>query len=443
MRRAARIPRADDLPPLPAGSVQVGEAAPDPPPGPNRDRAALLADARLRGWEQQMTTVLEDYLDRVGGVLGARMQSPRTRKGTRWWRTSTNDPNTGGTAVEVKARPVDAGYVLTDQLVDEIGDVVGPVALRVVSESVADTAAKLGHADVGLAAFDQDAVDAAVESAVQSMLGVARRHAEEIRRAILDADATAADLDELLRRVEAAHRRGGNWLLLYGRTLTVALAADAALAAARALGVTHVQWLSRRDARVRVTHRAADGQVRRIGDRFHVGHHLLRFPADPSGLPATWPEVAGCRCSLIFTKPDPARRKLAGLAHVDPTTRPGRPAARVMSAADAADPAAGSVVTPEGLGLPTLAPLITVPEPTAAYRQLDTPLPVVPGQQVRWPAVITAALAPPAVITAATMVVVLPAGARVAAASGQLVFPAGAVFTVLEATDQGLVVTPA
>lgn len=390
-----------------------------------------------------MTTVLDDYLDRVGGVLAARLQSPRTRKGTRWWRVDNNDPNRGGgTALEVKARPVDAAYVLTDQLVAEVGEVVGPVALRVVSESVSDTAAKLGAPDVGLSAFDQDAVDAAVDSAVQAMLGVATRHAEEIRKVILDADATAADLDELLRRVEAAHRRGGNWLLLYGRTLTNALAADAALAAARALGVTHVQWLSRRDARVRGTHRAADGQVRRVGDRFRVGNHLLRFPADPSGLPATWPEVAGCRCSLIFTKPDPARAKLAGLAHADPATV-GRRAARVMNAAAAADPGAGSVVTPDGLGLPTLAPLITVSEPAAAYRELDTPLPVVPGQQVRWPDVVTAALAPPAVFTAATLVVVLPAGARAAVAGGQVVFPAGTVFNVLETTDQGLVVTPA
>jgi hypothetical protein len=101
------------------------------------------------------------------------------------------------------------------------------------------------------------------------------------------------------------------------------------------------------------------------------------------------------------------------------------------------------VVTPEGVGLPTLAPLVTVPEPAAAYRVLDMPLPVVPGQQVRWPNVVSAALAPPAALTATTMVVVLPAGARVAAAGGQVVFPAGTVFTVLEATDQGVVVTPA
>ena len=434
---AARIPRGDDLPPLPAAEAQVGEAAPDPPPGPDRDRAALLADARIRGWEQQMTTVLDDYLDRVGGVVAARLRAPRTRKGTRWWRTETT---AGGTAVEVKARPVDAAYVLTDALVDEVADVVGPVAWRVVSESVADTTAKLGSPDVGLAAFDQRAVEAAVESAIHAMVAVAGRHAEEIRTAILDADASATDLDELLERVEAAHRRGGNWLLLYGRTLTVALAGDAALAAARALGVTHTQWLSKRDQRVRHSHRVADGQVRAIGDLFHVGQHRLRFPADPSGLPTTWPEVAGCRCGLLWSTPDPARRKLAGVVHDDPA---GRGAAKLMNASVRADPADGSVVTPDGLGLPTLAPLVTVPEPVAAYRELDAPIEVVPGQQVRWPGVVSAALAAPAVLTAATMVVALPAGARVAAAAGHVVFAAGTVFSVLEATDQGLVVTPA
>ncbi|MGH3990077.1 MAG: hypothetical protein ACRDTZ_22605, partial [Pseudonocardiaceae bacterium] len=75
------------------------------------------------------------------------------------------------------------------------------------------------------------------------MLEVNARHARDVRREILHADATAESLDAAIDRVTEATRRGGRWLLLAGRTLATALAGDAALAAARALGVTRTQWL--------------------------------------------------------------------------------------------------------------------------------------------------------------------------------------------------------
>lgn len=57
------------------------------------------------------------------------------------------------------------------------------------------------------------------------------------------------------------------------------------------------EWLSTNDDRTRHTHRAADGQVVRIGEPFRVGSTLLRYPGDPLGDPG---EIINCRCSTAY-----------------------------------------------------------------------------------------------------------------------------------------------
>lgn len=52
------------------------------------------------------------------------------------------------------------------------------------------------------------------------------------------------------------------------------------------------------DDRTRLTHLAADGQVRARGEPFLVGNALLMEPGDPGGPPE---EVANCRCVLVLT----------------------------------------------------------------------------------------------------------------------------------------------
>lgn len=50
------------------------------------------------------------------------------------------------------------------------------------------------------------------------------------------------------------------------------------------------EWISKRDDKVRETHRKVDGEVRKDGERFSNG---LRWPRDPFG---TLEETMNCRC---------------------------------------------------------------------------------------------------------------------------------------------------
>jgi hypothetical protein len=440
---AAREPlRADALPDLLAAQAMVHEAAPDPPQGPIRDALADDAAARVDRAVGLMETAVGAYNERLAAVVDARMRGPKARKGTKFWSPDqvkvvsgrgvmTLEAHKTRTGIEYKA--LDAGYVLPDRTVNEIADSMRPVGLRIVADAASSVAKALGRPNTGLAAFDWSQIEAAVDSAVEQMLGAAGRQAQEVRRAVLDADSTAADLDEAIDRVGAAVRRGGNWLLIYGRTLATALAGDAALGAAWALGVTHTQWLSRRDGRVRHTHVTADGQERPVGSKFTVGAFRLRFPADPEVLPAGAAEVMNCRCGLIFARPAPDKQRAVELTeHGTPGPARQLLAARPVGAMTNDDTELGGISVP----------VVHAPSDVVGYRALDAELPIEPGQRVSWPGTLALALAPPAVAGAAMLTVAIPAGTAIGAAGGVAVLPAGASLSVVSVAQGQVVAQP-
>lgn len=424
----------DDLPEL--SKLAVREAAPSPAPGPARDALAAVTDARARRAEEALTGPLQSYLDRTIGVVRARLRGPKARKHTRWW--------DGPQGIETKA--LDPGYVLPDKVGDELREQLPTAALTIATDAAKDTAARLASGDEpDLAALDEDEIAKAVEDAVARILGVADRHARELRAAILEADRDADSLDDVLDRIEEAHRRGGNWVLMAGRTLANALANDAAYRQALRLGVTHAQWISRRDERVRRTHAhtgGADGQVRRLGDKFAVGKFRLLFPGDPTDLPASWGEIANCRCGLLFRKPDKGVRARLGRVF-DAEADANAPAdaldtlRKALAKASATKDGPPIIPTPEGLGLPPVAALVTLGRDIVGYRTLAEPVDAVPGQVVTAPGALTLALAPVAA-AATTLAVLIPAGAVVGVAGGAVILPQGAPLEVLGAGAEGL-----
>lgn len=65
--------------------------------------------------------------------------------------------------------------------------------------------------------------------------------------------------------------------------------------------LTHKQWITRRDDRVRATHADADGQIVPKASLFQVGSASLAYPGQGSFPPE---EVINCRCVMIAVRAD-------------------------------------------------------------------------------------------------------------------------------------------
>lgn len=422
--------------------MTVREADPDPAPGPAREALLRLNQDRLRAGEEAMTLALSEHLKRVGAVVAKRARGPKARKGTKWWGDSAALATTRlvdrGDAVEVKK--IDAQYVVPDKFGSEVADAVRPVAMRIATQAAGDVATRLGvtphgGTDDGLFAIDTQAVERAVEDAIGQLLGATQRHVEDLRKRVLDADEKSESLDEMVDNIEQANQRGGKWLLLRGRDLAHSLAQAAAHAQARALGVRTTQWLSRRDERVRPTHVRADGQRRALSDQFRVGDWKLRYPGDPKDLPGSWEEVGGCRCVLLFAKPNKATRDALKL--MGERTTPGKAdssARRLISAAGAAE----AVPAPQNMS--GRAARVPLTEPAVAYRVLDAVIDAVPGQRLLLPVATTLGLAAPVAFTAAAPVltVLIPAGVTVTVAGGAVALAQGAQLEVVGVSETGV-----
>lgn len=444
MSRAARETYAplsgDDLPAYTHRAFTIREAAPVPQPGPERDILVALSEQRARAAEDQILNALDAYLDRFDGRILATLNGPRARKGTKWWaRTNSVEDKAAIVPVETKARPLDADYIVSDKLTKEAEGALRPVMLRIAVDAGEDAANRLGFAvpdrrGDGMFAIDQVSLEAAVDGAVAGLLGVIESHAKTIREEIMKVDSTADSLDELIDHVEQAQARGGNWVRLTGRALANALRNESAIRSASALGVTHMQWISRRDARVRPTHVTADGTVRRVGDEFTVGSWMLRFPGDPKDIPASWSEVAGCRCGLLFRPPNKQVTEAVKLLGMQFAGRDSSAARRLLGAA----PFAPEVPIPDGSPPAPSAARVEVTEPLVAYRVLDEVLNAVPGQWIGWTGALALALVAPAVFSAAAPVlaVAIPAGATVTVVGGAVVLDEGTAMEVVGTTPE-------
>lgn len=129
--------------------------------------------------------------------------------------------------------------------------------------------------DVWLSTFEAAAPQAYIDAAV----GEFREMVGESLRQTSEPESPAA---------ESQIRRVATWLA------TVATN-DATWQGFQASGGLRMRWVARKDERVRLTHRAAGGQIRSVFATFDVGGAELRYPGDPRG-PLS--EVMECRCVL-------------------------------------------------------------------------------------------------------------------------------------------------
>ncbi len=409
--------------------------------GPARDVLAEQAALRADRAALAMTTAMDGLTTRIRSVITERLRGPRARKGTRYWK----DDSKAARPANIEVKALDGDYIVPDSMIEEIDAAMRPVALRVALDAADDVATRLGPPlggapfDDGMFAVDQDLLGGLIDDALADLTGVAARYVTDMRTAILDGETDELDLDDLIDTVGAVAERGAKRLRLDARTLGTALAGSAALEQARALGATTTQWISRRDERVRISHRIADGQVRDIGDGFQVGRHVLEYPGDPSGLPVTAEEVMGCRCGLLFARPDSRIRDALVLTALAETG--GTAASGVLSLFDALDDATDYVEVPDAgaLGIPPFADEIRTAEPVVGWRILTVDGPDLrAGQRIGLPSGTALGLAAPALRGVATMSVLIPAGTRVGLSGGAVVLLDAADVAVVAVSAAGL-----
>lgn len=266
--------------------------------------APQLSDAA----ELSLNAALVALLAREEGVILARLESPKTRKGTPFWVAENAADTRGG------AEPIDVERVVdAERWAEGAVSALAPVVQNAAETSaVAFLAALLAAGVLGPDVTEEDLPALAAGITRALVLAILAEFADAVldRLAGLakDLDGSqerAKDLSELVGVVRQ-HYSGGRWArsiagdlghaLVTGATEHTALALQARDVAGATRPINR-EWVSRRDERVRPTHRAVDGTVLPLGEAFSVGLSKMLYPQDPAGPPA---ERYGCRCRCIY-----------------------------------------------------------------------------------------------------------------------------------------------
>lgn len=171
---------------------------------------------------------------------------------------------------------------------------------RVTSRALSAAAEEVGGASIGIG--DPRIVEQMARQSVQLVEGVTSTLAQRVQTALTDVLSRAtsiADLQaavkEMMPEIEGA--MSNVFANRDARAQTIARTESGhATESARfkqfeSDGIQRIRWIAQADGATRESHARADGEVRRMGDRFSNG---LRYPLDPNG-PAG--EVIQCRCS--------------------------------------------------------------------------------------------------------------------------------------------------
>lgn len=222
----------------------------------------------------------------------ARLESPKSRKGTRHWEADgPNDTRIGNKALDA-AKAVDE-----DTWSDEAETGTEPIVTAAAVAAAAALAADLGDDDATTERIGR-VVAGVVRDVMRLIAQSAARQAAALVRLINHADQDDRSMRQIVTDIRATARLT-NWAEGVAEQVATATTNGARDAVAAELDDEHRditrEWVSRMDGRQRDSHGAAHGQVQAVGAPFIVGESLLRYPGDPL---APVRETANCRCWL-------------------------------------------------------------------------------------------------------------------------------------------------
>lgn len=268
----------------------------------SRDARRVSAQQQIERWEVALGDQLLALFDRQEGVVLARLQGTKSRRGTRHW----TPPG---------AKAIDPRYVLDPaRWLLEAVNAARDLIARLFGDVIGRVWRGLGAPPVPMPA--DEVVAAQVEARLEQVAVGVNTASEIIRDVIARGEDEGLPLDRIaedVRKTYAEQRQG--WVSRIVTTNVVGAMNEASVMAAGSAGSRTKQWLAAHDMRVRPTHVQADGQVVPLGDRFELGGFdshpasTLGYPGDPSG-PAH--EVINCRCTLLFPMPELGERPYVG-----------------------------------------------------------------------------------------------------------------------------------
>lgn len=248
-----------------------------------------------RDWlETDLQEALNQLMRRLVQRTAARVESPRTRKGTRHFLPEYQaDTRVGDAPLDV-ARIVDPAQ-WQEEATTALGEVAGTGAAT--AAAVLAASAGLGVAGVGTAT-----ASAAVTDVVTWMATGVAQAATILATRITDMDSSNGDIVSITAQVRGALPGLESWSARTALAAATSIVHAAETAAAVELagpgGIATSTWTSRQDGGVRHTHTEAHGQTQVAWGLFRVGEARLRWPCDVEGPPE---EIFGCRCRLRWT----------------------------------------------------------------------------------------------------------------------------------------------
>lgn len=255
-----------------------------------------------------VAALLEAQYARHLGIINARIQAPKTRKGTKFW-TPTPGDTRGGDA------PLDTEKIVPgERLTNETVETAQPVVENAAATAGAGLLAALGAAGMfGAAGYTAQEYTAAaglvtqevVEAALRIIAAATTELLEGSHEVINQAQATATTIDQVTDAVTGYYTEKAS-KVAHDVAEAVAFSTINGAREAAAESVVPVPgsnvviqraWVTRGDDRVRPAHRAVDGQVEPVGVPFDMPGGSVLFPRDPAGPPHL---TFGCRCRLRY-----------------------------------------------------------------------------------------------------------------------------------------------